>query len=57
MLEIVDTPTLAVIVVCRGCTHTRPIEEALYIWIDSNGDVYYQGTVKESLAAFIFHHG
>lgn len=59
MLEIAKTSTLGMMIVCRECKHTESsdVPESA-IWIDDgNGDVYYQGEDKESLVAFLFHHG
>ena len=56
MLEVNKTSTLGLIIVCRECKHVES-QETPDVWIDTNGDVYYQGDSKETLAAFIFHHG
>jgi hypothetical protein len=58
MLEIGKgkSSSLSTLVVCRGCGHVE-CQETPDIWVDSNNDTYYLGSDKESLAAFIFHHG
>lgn len=56
MLEIAKTSTLELSIVCRNCAHHLDNDNP-DIWIDLNGDIYYQGDNKETLAAFLFYHG
>lgn len=50
---------LTTTIVCKGCEHEVEVPHGrgpLELWIDSNGDCYFQGTSLQSLREFAVAH-
>lgn len=47
---------LTTTIVCKGCEHGVREDDA-DVWVDSNGDAYFQGKTAHALLWFMRHHG